>query len=303
MERRRFLELTLAAGSTLLISGRIPFLDEGEARQEGASLPVLAVAEGNIPSRVTRGAIQALGGMSRFVGRGDVVVIKPNIGWDRTPEQAADTNPEVVATLVGMCLEAGAKRVKVFDHPVNDARRCYTRSGIAEAASRAGAEVHQVDPGKFKEIKIPGLILKSWPVYTEALEADRLINVPIAKHHSLSKLTLGLKNWMGIIGGRRSLLHQQIDLALADLAAAFKPDLVVLDAMRILIANGPQGGSLQDVRITNKVIAGVDQVAVDAWGATLFGLQGSDLGYLREAHRRGLGELDYRRLKMASVRV
>ena len=302
MERRDFLRLLLGTSTGLLLSSLDVLRPESAATAE-ISLPNLAVASGPIPSRTTAAAIQALGGMRRFVKAGDVVVVKPNIGWDRSPEQAADTNPEVVATIVTLCLEAGAKRVKVFDSPVNDPRRCYARSGIADAARRAGAEVSYVDSSRFKEMKIPGEALKWWPIYTEAIEADRLINVPIAKHHGLSKLTMGLKNWMGAIGGRRSLLHQQIDVALADLAALFKPDLVVLDAMRILVANGPQGGSPKDVRSTNTVVAGTDQVAVDSYGATFFGLKGSDLGYLQHAHERGLGQLDYRRLKMKSVRA
>jgi len=300
MERRDFLKLMFTAGSGLLLP-LDPFQLRGDAEAE--MVPDLAAATGSVPSRTTAASIQALGGMRRFIRTADVVVVKPNIGWDRSPEQAADTNPEVVATIVTLCLEAGAKRVKVFDHPVNDARRCYTRSGIAEAARRAGAEVSYVDSSKFKEMKIQGEALKSWPIYTEAIEADKLINVPIAKHHSLSRLTMGLKNWMGVIGGRRSLLHQEIHVALADLGMFFKPHLVVLDAMRILVANGPQGGSPQDVRPANTVVAGVDQVAVDSYGASLFGLKGEDLGYLRHAHERGLGQLDYRRLKMKSIKA
>ncbi|MDH7499129.1 MAG: DUF362 domain-containing protein [candidate division NC10 bacterium] len=291
----------LTTGTGLLLPPLDPLWRGGGAEAE--AIPDLAVATGAVPSRTTAAAIQALGGMRRFIQRGDVVVVKPNIGWDRSPEQAADTNPEVVATLVTLCLEAGAKRVKVFDHPVNDARRCYARSGIAEAARRVGAEVSYVDLSKFREMKIQGEALKSWPIYTEAVEADRLINVPIAKHHGLSRLTMGLKNWMGVIGGRRSLLHQEIDVALADLASFFKPHLVVLDAMRILVANGPQGGSPQDVRTTSTVVAGVDQVAIDSYGSTLFGLRGEDLGYLRHAHARGLGQLDYHRLRMKSIKA
>jgi uncharacterized protein (DUF362 family) len=301
MERRDFLKLLLGTGGGLLLPP-IDSLWSGEQAGAEPDLPALAVATGSIPSRTTVAAIQALGGMKRFIKTGDVVVVKPNIGWDRTPEQAADTNPEVVATIVALCLEAGAKQVKVFDNSVNDPRRTYTRSGIAEAARKAGASVLYVDHSKFKDMKIPGgEALKSWPIYTEVMEADKLINVPIGKQHGLSKLTLGLKNWMGAIGGRRSLLHQQIDLALADLATVIKPHLVVLDAIRILVANGPQGGSPKDVRNTNTIVAGTDQVAVDSYGATLFGLKGSDLGYLREAQSRGLGQLDYRRLSMKTV--
>ncbi len=290
----------LLGTSTGLLLSPLGFLWPDQETQAASTLPELAVATGPIPSRTVAAAIAALGGIKRFIRGGDVVVVKPNIGWDRSPEQAADTNPEVVAAIVVLCLEAGAKRVKVFDNSINDPYRCYTRSGIATAAKRAGAEVSYMDPGKFKEMKIAGEALKSWPIYTEALEADKLINVPIAKQHGLSKLTMGLKNWMGVIGGRRSLIHQQIDAALADLASVFKPQLVILDATRILLRNGPQGGSPSDVRVANTIVAGVDQVAVDSYGATLFGLKGRDLGYLQKAHERHLGQLDYRLLQVKS---
>jgi len=299
MERRNFLRIFLGTSTGLLLSP-LGTLLPGQRIQAAPTLPELAVATGPIPSRTIAAAITALGGIKRFIRAGDVVVVKPNIGWDRSPEQAADTNPEVVAAIVALCLEAGAKRVKVFDNPVNDPYRCYSRSGIAEAAKRAGAEVSYMDPGKFKEMKILGEALKSWPIYTEAIEADKLINVPIAKQHGLSKLTMGLKNWMGAIGGKRSLIHQQIDAALADLAMVFKPQLVILDATRLLLRNGPQGGSPSDVRVANTIVAGVDQVAVDSYGATLFGLKGRDLGYLQKAYERGLGQLDYRLLKAKS---
>ena len=302
MERRDFLRILLGTSTGLLLSP-LGSLWPGQEIQAASTGSELAVATGPIPSRTVAAAIAALGGIKRFIRAGDVVVVKPNIGWDRSPEQAADTNPEVVAAIVALCLEAGAKRVKVFDNCINDPYRCYTRSGIAEAAKRAGAEVSYMDPGKFKEMKIAGEALKSWPIYTEALEADKLINVPIAKQHGLSKLTMGLKNWMGAIGGRRSLIHQQIDAALADLATVFKPQLVILDATRILLRNGPQGGSPSDVRVANTIVAGVDQVAVDSYGATLFGLKGRDLGYLQKAHERHLGQLDYRLLQVKSGKV
>jgi uncharacterized protein (DUF362 family) len=299
MERRDFLRILLGTGTGLLLSP-LGSLWPGQEIQAASTVSELAVATGPIPSRTVAAAIAALGGIKRFIRAGDVVVVKPNIGWDRSPEQAADTNPEVVAAIVALCLEGGAKRVKVFDNPINDPYRCYARSGIAEAAKRAGAEVSYMNPGKFKEMKIAGEALKSWPIYTEALEADKLINVPIAKQHGLSRLTMGLKNWMGAIGGRRSLIHQQIDAALADLATVFKPQLVILDATRILLRNGPQGGSPSDVRVANTIVAGVDQVAVDSYGATLFGLKGRDLGYLQKAHERHLGQLDYRLLQVKS---
>jgi uncharacterized protein (DUF362 family) len=240
----------------------------------------LAIAKGDDPARVTAAALK------------DVVVVKPNMAWDRTPEQAANTNPMVVAEVVRLAYEAGAKKVKVFDNPCNAARRVYKRSGIAESAREAGAEVSFMDERKFKKTKLNGEVLKEWPVYTEALEADKLINVAIAKNHSLTGYTLSMKNLMGIIGGARNLLHQKIDINLADLAGFFKPTLSVLDATRILTANGPQGGNLSDVKEMRTVAASTDQVALDAFGTTLFGRKSDALACVREAYKRGLGEMD-----------
>jgi uncharacterized protein (DUF362 family) len=202
-----------------------------------------------------------------------------------------------------MCYEAGAKKVKVFDRTCNDARRCYVQSGIADAARAAGAEVSYVDERKFKDVTIKGQFLKSWPIYTELFEADKVINVPIAKHHSLSKLTMAMKNWMGVMGGARRTIHQRIDESLADLAMAIKPTLTVLDAVRILIANGPQGGDIDDVKRLDTVIVGVDQVAVDSYGATLFGMKGSDLGYVRIADKVGIGKMDISKMKIKRIKV
>jgi len=247
--------------------------------------------------------VAELGGMGRFVSRGDIVVVKPNIGWDRTPEYAANTNPEVVAELVRLCYEAGAKRVKVFDFPVNDARRTYRQSGIAAAATAAGAQVSYIDDRKFKDTALRGQLLKSWPLYTEILAADKVINVPIAKVHGIATLTLGMKNWMGVMGGWRGRIHQRIDESLVDIARVIRPSLIVLDAVRILVDNGPQGGSLADVRRLDTVIAGTDQVAVDAFGTTLFGMKADTLDCVRIGHRAGLGNMDLSRLLIKRVSV
>lgn len=300
MNRRKFLKNAAVVGAGLTLPGNFGLF----ARMVEASERVdLAVAQGTTPAQITRAAIDVLGGMRRFVSRGDVVVVKPNIGWDRTPEYAATTNPEVVGTIVKLCYEAGAKKVKVFDRTVSDARRCYRQSGIAQAAGAAGAEVSYIDDRKYREVRMNGLVLKSWPLYADVLEADKVINVPIAKDHSLSTLTLAMKNWMGVMGGWRSRIHQNIDESLVDLAKAIKPTLTVLDAVRILTANGPTGGSLSDVKQLNLVAVGTDQVAVDSFGATLFGLKGSDLGYVRLGAKAGLGVMDLSKLKIKKVRV
>jgi uncharacterized protein (DUF362 family) len=260
--------------------------------------PDLVIAKGERPCMLVRSAILALGGMSRFISRGDVVVIKPNIGWDRTPEMAANTNPDVVAELIRLCYEAGAKLVKVFDRSVNDPRRCYVQSGIEKAATSAGGKVIYPDDRKFKRVDIRGETLKSWEISTDVLEADKVINVPIAKHHSLAGLTMSIKNWMGVMGGFRGLIHQRLDDSLADLAAFIRPALTVLDATRVLVRGGPQGGDLRNVVKMDTIIAGVDQVAVDAYGATLFGIRPEDIGHIKKAAMRGVGKMDIDRMRI-----
>ena len=300
MNRREFIRLAGITGMGLSIPVKLnAILGTAEASPETK----LAVASGKSPAEITKAAINALGGIKKFISRDDIVVVKPNMAWDRLPEQGANTNPEVVAAIVGLCYEAGAKKVKVFDRSVNDPRRCYVQSGIAEAARAAGAVVSYMDDRKFRNMKIGGEALREWPLYEEIIEADKVINVPVAKHHGLAKLTMSMKNWMGVMGGERNRIHQKIDRSLVDLSLVIKPTLTVLDAVRILTANGPQGGSLADVRQLNTVIAGTDQVAVDAYGATLFGMKGSDLGYVRIAAEAGLGTMDLSKVDIVKIDV
>lgn len=301
--RRTFLRTLGLSAASVTLSPFVGPLFPGSTWPAG-NVPIdLAVAEGSSIPGITSAVVDLMGGIKRFVSRGNIVVIKPNMGWDRKPEQAANTNPHVVATLVSLCLDAGAKRVKVFDHTCEDPRRCYVQSGIAHAARKAGAEVTFVDDRKFKEMDIGGKMLKSWKIYTEVVEADTLINVPIAKHHSLARLSMAMKNWMGAIGGWRGRFHWKLNQCLADLASFFKPNLTLLDAVRILVGHGPQGGRLEDVKRMNMVIAGVDQVAIDSFGATLFGMNGSDLGYVKEGHTRGLGRMDIENLTVKRIHV
>jgi uncharacterized protein (DUF362 family) len=290
MKRRDFLKNVAAGGALLRFGPSLP--------AQAASTPQLAVVQGESPAAITKEAVAALGGMKSFVARGDKVILKPNIGWDRTPELAACTNPEVVRTLVELCFDAGAKEVTVMDNTINQAQRCYARSGIAGAAKAAGAKVPFVNTFRLKRMALQGQWLKEWEVFTDFVEADKLINVPIAKHHSLSRLTMGMKNWLGGIGGSRNQLHQRIDEAVVDLAAFFKPELTVLDAYRILVRNGPQGGRPSDIKLQKTVVAGVDPVAVDALGATFFGIKPQDLPYLEIARKRGLGEIDLEKIRL-----
>jgi uncharacterized protein (DUF362 family) len=215
---------------------------------------------------------------------------------------AANTNPQVVRAVVEECLAVGAKKVKVFDNTCNDARRCYVNSGIEGALKGIrGVDFKHIEPERFKKFALNGQFLKEWELYDEALSANVFINVPVAKHHGLSKLTLGLKNVMGVMGGNRGYIHRNIDVALADVNSRLKSHLTVIDATRILTAHGPQGGSLADVRKLHKVIASADIVAADAFATTLFGLKPADIAVTVAAHKRGLGEMNLDRIRVVNV--
>jgi uncharacterized protein (DUF362 family) len=254
----------------------------------------LAVVHGSDPAAITRASIDALGGMGSFVSQGFEVIIKPNICTDyHPPEYATTTNPTVVATLVSMCLEAGARRVRVMDYPFGgSAKSAYAISGIADAVEAAGGEMHVMNRNKYTRVDIPqGKDITSVEIYPDILEADLLINVPIAKHHGSTRLTLGGKNLMGTILDR-GMMHQNLGQRIADLTSLVRPALTVIDAMRILMHNGPTGGDLADVKQTNTVIASRDIVAADAYATTLFGLTARDIGYIQASADMGLGTMD-----------
>jgi uncharacterized protein (DUF362 family) len=251
--------------------------------------------------QLVRRAVDALGGMSKFVSRGDVVVVKPNIGWDRMPIHAANTNPEVVAAVIRLAFEAGAKKVRVADGSCNDPNRCFQRSGIWRAAYELGAEVVLPQEHRFRTMRLKGDVLDEWPIFTTLVDADKVINVPVAKHHNLAKFTAAMKNWYGVLGGRRNRLHQNIDTSIADLATFMRPTLVVMDAWRVLVRNGPQGGNIDDAKDMHTVIASVDQVAIDSFGCTLIGQKPENLAYLEMGEKRGLGTRRWEDLRVKEV--
>ncbi len=264
-------------------------------------IPDMVVASGGSPADITKAAIRSLGGMETFISRGDVVVLKPNIGWDRVAQQAANTNPEVVQTMAELVLDAGASRVVVTGGSCNEARRCCRRSGIAKAAESVGATVILPESRKFRDIRIGGEALSVWPLFTPIIDTDKIINLPILKHHNLARVTMAMKNWYGMLGGRRNQLHQNIDVCIADLSSFLRPTLTVLDAYRVLMTNGPQGGNLEDVELHKTVIAGTDPVAIDAYGATFFGLEPNQVPYIEMAHQRGVGNANYAELKVETI--
>ncbi len=264
--------------------------------------PVMAIAKSSQdPATLTRLAIDAIGGMKRFISRGDIVAVKPNIGWDRQPAHAANTNPLVVAEVVRQVFDAGASKVVVTDASCNEPNRCFQRSGIWRATHALGATVVIPAEHRFREIRMRGDVLDLWPVYTPLVNADKVINIPVAKHHNLSKYTGAMKNWYGLLGGRRNRLHQNIDTSIADLATFMRPTLTVLDATRVLMRNGPQGGNIDDARDMHQVIASLDEVAVDAYGSTLIGEKPENVKYLLMAHERGIGNMHWQEVRHVEV--
>lgn len=293
----------IAESSPARTDTAVPTAPAATARPTGEAAPQLVVATGLGPEAITRAAVNALGGIERFVRPGQRVLIKPNICTSRAPEYAATTNPVVVATLVTLCREAGADRVLVVDNPFSGVNTAYRTSGIEAAVKAVGGDIETMSRLKYRKTEIPlGKDIKVWSIYEDALTYDVLINVPIAKNHNLATLTLGMKNLMGLIDNPGAF-HSNIGQRLADLGTVVRPHLILVDAVRILTRNGPTGGNLQDVKTLNTVVATVDPVAADAYAATLFGLEGDDLPYVRAGFETGLGEKDLSKLRIGEITV
>lgn len=258
-----------------------------------ATAPTLVVAHGKDPARNVAAALARFGGMQQFVSSRDRVLIKPNMGWNSTPAQAANTHPGVVAALVRACREAGVKDIWVSDVPVNDAKDAFGRSGIHRAAYEAGAKVFLPSQSRYVQIPIPGRA-GTWPLLEIFTQADKIINVPVAKVHSLTGVSAGMKNWFGVLGSQRMLLHTGMESALAGLTEMMKPTLTVVDAMRVLMRGGPSGGNVNDVKEVGAVAVSVDPVAADAWAATAVGVSPTRVSGLALAEARSLGHADLR---------
>ena len=301
MNRRDFLKQVMlwSAGITTTIPS---FQIVPELLAMEKQPPIVSHAKGKKYYKLVAQVLEPLGTINKFVTTGDRVVIKPNMAWDRNPAQAANTHPQVVKALVELSLDAGAKKVMVFDRTCNEERRCYVNSGIQDALKSVKDDrlkYFHPDSRKFVPVNIKhGKAIRKLEIYKDALEADTYINVPIAKHHSLSRLTLGLKNSMGVLGGNRGQMHQNIGQKLADLATVVRPKLTVIDATRILLRNGPQGGDLDDVKILDTIIASADPVACDAFATTLFDLQPDEISSTVAAYKMGLGEMELAKMQI-----
>ncbi|MBU0712504.1 DUF362 domain-containing protein [bacterium] len=285
MDRRKFLKTAAFIAGAGLVARKPGFAAE--------SSPTVAIIKNGLPQEMAAKAFEMLGGVSQFISRDDYVMVKPNMSWDRRPEYAATTNPELVSAVVTLCLEAGAKKVLIVDNTCNDARRSYKNCQIQDMAGKAGADVRFVRDSHFIETEIPsGTSMKKWPIHEEVFKVDKLINMPILKHHSLPGLTIGFKNMMGLVGGNRGQIHRPFAERIVDLNRVIVADLTIVDAIRVLRRNGPSGGNLKDVDELNTVIAGTDRVLVDAWSARVFGTEPESLEYLKLAHTAGMGEID-----------
>ena len=270
---------------------------------ESKEFPTLVAVRGKNVKQMADAALGKLGGISRFVAPGDRVLVKPNVGWDRQPEQAANTNPELVGAVTGLCLEAGASQVWVTDVSINDPIRSFARSGIEEAVKRAGGTIRLAGESDFALTDLKGQVLQVWPVSRFYHEADKVINLPVVKQHSLSGCTIAMKNWYGVLGGRRNRLHQEIDVSIADLATAMRPTLTIADATRVLFRNGPTGGNLADVAVEDTIVAGLDEVALDAYCLQYLGLKVEEVPFLGLGQKRGLGTTDWKSLDHEEVSV
>jgi uncharacterized protein (DUF362 family) len=319
IDRRQFLEKMLALGGTALATAALVSL-LGCSKEETPDLPsdnvtpppappgdaaYLAVARGDTPATLVQRSIDALGGIGRFVKPGNDVIIKPNICTAyHAPEYATTTNPEVVAALVALCLGAGAKRVRVMDNAFDGKdEEAYAKSGIEAAVKAAGGEMELMASMKYQDTPIPGgKAITSCKIYQDILDTDVLIDVPIAKHHGMAHLTLGMKNLLGVVSNPNSY-HTDMAERVTDLNTLARPHLVVVDAIRILMNNGPTGGSLNDVKLMNTVIACHDVVAADSYAATLFGKTADDLPIVRAGAKRGLGTADLASIKIEEIAV
>lgn len=303
MDRRSFLKgslnLTLGAGASMAMAGYPKPLFAAPA------YPGLTALMGGEPEVLFDRGIAAMGGMKRFINPNQTVVIKPNIGWDTPPKRAADTNPRLIKQMVKQSLDAGAKKVYVFDHTAHAWKRCYESSGIGHAVKEAGGIMVPGNSHRhYHKIQVPkAKILKDVKAHELFLEADVFINVPVLKSHGGTTLTIGMKNLMGVVWDRgwwhRNDLHQCI----ADFASYRVPDLTVIDAYRILKVNGPMGVSDDDAVLMKALLLSTDPVAADTAAAKMFGLDPSQISYMNKAQALGIGTMNLSSLDIRKIQI
>ena len=266
----------------------------------------MSIVSGSARTQTVAKAIELLGGITRFVKPGETVLLKPNVGFSRPSRVCATSHPDVISEITRLCYEqAKAKRVYITDNPINDAKSCFELSGISAAAAECGAEVILPKADYFRPLTLPGgRLIKNWPVLYEPFKnVDKVIGIAVVKDHNRSGASMSMKNWYGLLGGGRSIFHTDINTIIVELAALLKPTLVILDGTQVMVSNGPTGGSSSDLKQSNIMIAGCDQVAVDSFGATLLNMKPADLPYLSRANELMLGTTDYESLKPVYVKL
>ena len=259
-------------------------------------LPSLAIAHGSEHEKTIHAALAALGGMERFIQKGDVVMIKPNVAFDRPPALAATTHPDALRTVAKLCFEAGAHKVIVADNPINSPTGCFLKSGLTAVVSEMNLDLLYPETNSFAPLQLDGEILKHWTFFNEPFKkATKVIGLAPCKDHNLCHASMTMKNWYGLLGGRRNQFHQHIHSIVSDFALMMKPTLVILDGMNVLMSNGPTGGRLSDVKPMNTIVAGTDMIAVDAYGYShLLERDIAELTYLHKANERGLGNINWK---------
>ncbi|MCX7020330.1 MAG: DUF362 domain-containing protein [bacterium] len=321
LNRRKFMLRLAKAGGAIVAAGGLAYLFHDpkgpDARPpQSKSAPIelpdysaaqagkkMAVARGADRAQTLNSALKALGGIEAFIKKGDCVLLKVNAAFASPPILSATTHPEVVREMVKLCFQAGASEVRVTDNSINDPDSCFRLSGIAEATEQSGGTLFLPNQRYFKPFTLENAaLIRQWPLlYTPLHGVNKLIGIAPVKDHHRAGASMTMKNWYGLLGGRRNIFHQDINTIIAELAMMVKPTLVILDGTTAMMTNGPTGGATSDLKQTNTMIVSTDQVAADAFGATLLGRQISDLPYIGKAASAGCGVSDYQSLKPIEV--
>ncbi len=307
MNRRSFIKKSVTAGictGIALSVGKYGRILANTAMMPDVPYDLVAVTGGE-PAQMYQRAINAMGGMSRYVSKGQTVVVKPNIGWDVIPDLAANTNPALVKAVIKSCLEAGAKEVYVFDHTCDEWTKCYKNSMIETAVKEAGGKIAPGNTeGYYEAVTIPnGKRLTETKVHELILESDVFINVPILKNHSSTKLTIAMKNLMGIVWDRGYWHRNDLHQCIADFSTWRKPDLNIIDAYNVLMKNGPRGVGEEDVAKMKFLVMSDDMVAADAAAAKIFGMQPTDVPYIKQAHEMKIGNMDLDSQNIGRIKI
>jgi uncharacterized protein (DUF362 family) len=309
MERRNFLKSALLGGIAGAVQLKPGNLFASESKEAQRPNDLVAVMGGDPVSMYKRG-ISAMGGMSKFVKKGNKVVVKPNIGWDKKPEFAANTNPELIAAIVKDCLSAGASEVVVFDHTCDEWQACYKNSGIEAAAKAAGAKISFAHDEKyFKEVSLPkGVRLKSAKIHESIIDCDMWINVPVLKNHGGAKMTMSMKNFMGIVWDRRFWHANDLQQCIADCSTYSKmPSLNIVDAYRVMTQNGPKGKTIDDVVLAKALFMSADIVAVDTAALRFFNqfkeMRIEDVSHIQKAEKAKVGTTNLDAIKVERIKI